>query len=43
MNFKVGISDLAARKSRIGVLLESIIFSHEGITLFPKISACNDT
>ena len=32
-----------ALRSKIGVRLESIMFSHEGMTLFPKISACIET
>lgn len=42
-NGNVGIPALDARRSKIGVLLESIIFSHEGITLLPKTSACSET
>jgi hypothetical protein len=39
----VGIPDFEALSKRIGVLLASIMFSLEGITGSPRISACRDT
>lgn len=39
----VGIFALEALRSRIGILLVSIMFSEDGITGFPSISACKDT
>jgi hypothetical protein len=39
----VGIPAFLALSSKIGVLLESIMFSLEGITGLPKTSACKET
>ena len=40
---KVGIPALAALRSRIGVLLESMMFSLDGMTELPRTSACRET